>query len=161
MSQSPRLDLGDGSGTGVLNGIVNFLQQGGDVTRLLTAFIVGLPASVFVALGDIIAAVGTFFSTPFEEGGNAIGQIIWALFTAPASLLETGSQVSEDALRQYFGGSLAGLLGIVIAFGLTLIVLYMITLYLQEAETGDALPGLPFDVPTDTLGVEEEMNAEE
>jgi hypothetical protein len=160
-SGGPSLDLGDGTGTGVLNGIVTFLQQGGDVTRLITAFVVGLPASIFVALGDIIAAIGNFFSTPFDEGGDAIGQIITALFTAPASLLETGSQITEDVLRTFLGESLAGLLALPIAFGLTLLVLFMITVYLQEAETGDTLPGLPIDVPTDTLGVEEEVNAEE
>jgi hypothetical protein len=160
-SSGASLDLGDGTGTDVLNGIVNFLQAGGDVTRLLTAFVVGVPASIFVAIGDIVAAVANFFATPFMEGGDAIGQLINAFFTAPASLLERGAQISEDTLALFLSDSLAGLLALPVATSVVVLSLYLIVRYLQEDETGDTLPGLPIDIPTETLGVEEESTIDE
>jgi len=45
--------------------------------------------------------------------------------------------------------------------GLVMIVLYMVVLYLREDETGDVLPGVPIDVPTDIFGVEEEDTIDE
>lgn len=149
----PQLNLSDGSGTGVLSGIVNFLQAGGSVVRVIEASILGLVVSPFIALGDIIRAIGNFFSTPFLEGGNAIGQLINALFTAPGSLIETGAQISEDTLAIFLGDSLAGVLALPVAIGVVMLSLYFITLYLQEEETGDTLPGVPFDVP-DILGIQ-------
>jgi len=157
------LDLGSGSGTDTLNGIVNYLQAGGQATTVISAGLLGVFVSPLVAFGDIVDGVANFFSTPFMEGGDAIGALFNALLEAPANLLETGANVSEDTLTVFLGDSLAGVLALPVAVGVTMMSLYLIMIYLNEPETGDTIPGLPFDVPDVgplQLGVEEEDEGE-
>jgi hypothetical protein len=52
-------------------------------------------------------------------------------------------------------------LALPLTFALVMAALYMINIYLNEEETGDTLPGVPIDIPTDFLGVEEEETADE
>lgn len=147
-SDNPELKLGDGSGTSVLSGIVNFLQAGGSVTRVLMASGLGVVVAPFVAVADIISGVGTFFTTPFSQGAVATGELITAFFTAPGSLLQTGAQVSEDFLTGILGPTAASALGLPVATGITLLSLFLVTQFLEEPETSDTLPlpGFP-DVP--------------
>ena len=159
-----QLDLGSGSGTDTLNGIVNYLQAGGSITTVISASLLGTIVSPFVAIGDIIQGVGNFFSTPFREGGDAVGALFNALLTAPANLLQTGSNITEDTLTIFLGDGLAGILALPVATAMVLLSLWMIALYLQEEETGDTIPGLPFDVPDVgplQFGVEEEADADD
>ena len=123
-----QLDLGTGSGTDVLNGIVNYLSAGGSITRVITASMLGTIVSPFLAIGDIVDGIGTFFSTPFREGGDAIGALFNALLTAPANLLRTGANVTEDTLTIFLGDSLAGLLALPIATGMVLLSLWFIAM---------------------------------
>lgn len=153
MADDPTLNLGDGTGTAVLGGIVNYLQAGGSVVRVLIAGWLGAFVAPFLAITDVINGIGNFFSTPFLEGGDAVGALINGIFTAPGDLLETGARISEGALQQFFAPSIAGLLGLPVAVGLTMLSLFVVNWYLSEPETGDTLPGLPFDVP-DVLGLE-------
>lgn len=161
MSSSADLELGDGSGQESLSGITNFLQAGGDAGRVLSASIIGLIVSPVVAIVDVINAVANFFAQPFNSAGDAIGSLLRGLFEAPGDLLIAGADVSEAALRSVFGDTLAGLLAFPVTVGLVLIGLYGVVLYLREDESGDTLPGLPVDVPTDIFGVEEEDTIDE
>ncbi len=158
------LDLGDGTGTSVLNGIVNYLQAGGSVTRVITASLLGTIVSPFIAVGDVIAGVGTFFSTPFQAGGEAIGSLFQALLEGPADLIAAGSAVSQNVLETFLGESLAGVLALPVATGVVMLSLFIISTYLNERETGNTIPGLPVDVPDVgplDLGVEEEDRMED
>lgn len=155
-SDSPTLSLGDGSGTGILTGITNFLQNGGSAIRVFTASLTGVFVAPFIAFGDIVQAVTTFFTAPFRETGQSISALAGAIFQAPAGLVQTGFTVSENVLRAFLGDSLAGLLAGPVAVGVVMISLFLVVQYLQEDETGDTIPALPVDVPTDILGVEEE-----
>lgn len=155
------LDLGSGSGQDTLEGIVGFLDSGGSATRLLTSSFLGVIVSPFVALADIIDAIGTFFAEPFESGGIAVGNLFDELVTAPADLVGGAATISQNSLSTVLGDSLAGIFALPIAIGVSMIGLYFIAAYLNEEETGDTIPGLPIDVPTDFLGVEEESTADE
>lgn len=160
-SDPPSLSLGDGSGQGTLSGITTFLQNGGDASKVLSASIIGLIISPVIAVADVVYAVGNFFSQPFDSAGDALGALLEGLFEAPGSLLTAGADISETALRGVLGESLAGILAFPITVALVMAGLYMIVVYLREDETGDTLPGVPVDVPTDIFGVEEEDTIDE
>jgi hypothetical protein len=147
MADDPSLDLGSGTGTDVLGGIVTFLQGGGSVTRVITGSFLGLLVSPFVAFADIINAIGTFFSAPLSAGGTTIAKFFTGLFAAPLDLLAAGADISESALETFLGGSIAGILAYPITLVLVMFGLWIIIQYLQEPETGDTIPGLPFDIP--------------
>jgi len=160
-SDDPTLDLGTGDGDATLTGITNFLQAGGSAGSVLSASFIGLVVSPFVAFVDVVQAVGTFFSEPFESAGTAVGALLSGMFQAPGDLLTAGADITETSLRDAIGGSLAGTLAFPITIGIVMLALYMIVLYLREDETGDTLPGLPVDIPTDIFGVEEEDTIDE
>jgi hypothetical protein len=155
------LDLGDGGGQDTLTGITDFLQADGSAGRVLSASFIGLVVSPFLAFADVVDAIGDFFAKPFSSAGTAIGSLLSGLFTAPGDLLAAGADISETALRSALGETLAGILAFPITVGLTLIGLYFVVRYLREDETGDTLPGVPVDVPTDIFGVEEERGVDE
>jgi len=155
------LDLGNGSGTGTLTGITSFLQAGGSAGKILSASMIGLVVSPFVAFADVIKAIGTFFAEPFSSAGEAVGALLTGLFQAPGDLLDAGADISEQALRVALGETFAGILAFPVTVGLVMLGLYLIVLYLREDETGNVLPGVPVDVPTSIFGTTEEDTIEE
>lgn len=161
MADEPSLDLGTADGQDTLEGVTTFLQAGGSAGTVLSASFIGLVVSPFVALADIIDAIGTFFEEPFTGAGEALASLLEGLFEAPGGLLTAGADISETALRGALGDSLAGAIAFPVTVALVMGALFMIMLYLREDETGDTLPGLPVDVPTDILGVEEEDTVDE
>ncbi len=147
------------TGTSIIQGFLTYIQNGGKIVSALQAGIIGVVFSPLVALSNIIQAIGSFFATPFLEGGIAIGELINAIFTAPARLVDTGFNISRNTLSMYMSENLAGLLAGPVALGIVLLGLWLVSEYLAEPETGDTLPGLPFDVPDIgplQFGVEEE-----
>jgi len=150
----PTLSLGDGGGVDTLSGITNFLSEGGSATRVLTSSIVGILVSPVVATIDIINAIADFATAPFEGAGESISTLFDGLLTGPASLIEAGSTISGDAIRAVFGETLAGILALPLTVGLALASLYLLATFLDEEETGNLFPGLPFDVPV--IGADEE-----
>ncbi|GGK64623.1 hypothetical protein [Haloarcula sebkhae] len=160
-SSDPSLSLGDGSGKETLSGITTFLQADGDAGKVLSASIIGLIVSPVIAVVDVIYAVANFFSQPFNSAGDAIGSLLEGLFEAPGNLLIAGAEVSENVLRSIFSDTLAGLLAFPVTVALVIAGLFLVVRYLNEDETGDTLPGVPFDVPTDIFGVEEEDTIDE
>ena len=155
------LDFGDGSGTSTLSGITNFLQAGGSAGRLLSAGVLGIIVAPIAAVIDIVAAVATFFTLPFSSAGEALGALLAGFFQAPGDLLRAGADITEAALRAALGETFAGIFAFPITVGLVLIGLFLMVRYLREDETGDTLPGLPIDIPTDWFGVEEERGVDE
>jgi|GEM_PF-3069888 len=160
-SDDANLNLQDASGTETLNGITNFLQDGGKASTVLSASFIGLVVSPFVALADVIQAMGTFFSSPFESFGETFESLLEGIFKAPGDLLDDSADLTYTALETSFGETVAGILAFPIAIGIVMLSLYLVVQYLSEAETGDTLPGIPVDVPTDIFGVEEEETIDE
>ncbi|EMA71739.1 hypothetical protein [Halorubrum distributum] len=148
------LDLGSGSGVDTLNGIATYLSNGGTAARVLTASILGLISSPFIAIIDIINAITTFATAPFEGAGQSIAALFDGLLTAPASLIRAGAVISETAIRSVFGETLAGILALPLTVALALGSLLLLARFLDEEETGNLFPGLPFDVPV--IGTDEE-----
>lgn len=147
------IDVGSGDGGDTIRGVVSYLSSGGSITTLFTSSIAGLIISPIIAGIDIINAVAAFFTTPFVEGADATANLTAAFLDAPANLLESGARISEGALAVFVGESLAGILALPIATAVVLLSLFLVVQFLQEEETGDTLPALPFDVP-DIFGLE-------
>ncbi|EMA71954.1 hypothetical protein [Halorubrum distributum] len=148
------LDLGSGGGVDTLSGITNFLQDGGSAARILTSSIVGILVSPVVATIDVINAIADFATAPFEGAGESIATLFDGLLTGPAELIEAGSRISENAITAVFGAELAGILALPLTVALALASLYLLATFLDEEETGNLFPGLPFDVPI--IGADEE-----
>ena len=148
------LSLGDGGGVDTLNGIASYLSNGGKATTVLSASIVGLITSPFIAIVDIINAITQFATAPFEGAGESISTLFDGLLTGPAALIEAGSRISENAIMAVFGETIAGILALPLTVALALASLYLLATFLNESETGNLFPGLPFDVPV--IGADEE-----
>ncbi|MFC3476284.1 hypothetical protein [Halobacterium litoreum] len=137
-----QLSLGDGSPTAVLSGVTSFISAGGKLGNLLSGFVFGMGASLYIGVGRIINAVVTFITTPFESGANAIGTLISGILASPAEILEITAQTTGVRISEEFGW-LAFAVGVAVVLG----SLYMVTQYLEQEETGDTFVGLPFDTP--------------
>ena len=148
------LSLGDGGGVDTLNGIASYLSNGGKATTVLSASVVGLITSPFIAIVDIINAITHFATAPFEGAGESISTLFDGLLTGPAALIEAGSRISENAIMAVFGETIAGILALPLTVALALASLYLLATFLDEEETGNLFPGLPFDVPV--IGADEE-----
>lgn len=150
----PTLSLGDGGGVGTLNGIVTFLSEGGSASTVLSASVIGLITSPFIAVIDIIDAIAAFATAPFEGAGESISSLFDGLLTAPAGLIEAGAEISRTSIAAVFGETIAGILALPLTVALALASLYLLATFLDEEETGNLFPGLPFDVPV--IGADEE-----
>ena len=148
------LSLGDGGGADTLNGIASYLSNGGKATTVLSASVIGLITSPFIAIVDIINAITQFATAPFEGAGESISTLFDGLLTGPAALIEAGSRISENAILAVFGETIAGILALPLTVALALASLYLLATFLDEEETGNLFPGLPFDVPV--IGADEE-----
>jgi LytS/YehU family sensor histidine kinase len=148
------LDLGSGGGVDTLSGITNFLQDGGSAARILTSSIVGILVAPVVGTIDVINAVADFATAPFEGAGESISTLFDGLLTGPAELIEAGARVSENSITAVFGAELGGILALPLTVALALASLYLLATFLDEEETGNLFPGLPFDVPI--IGADEE-----
>ncbi|TKX53028.1 hypothetical protein EXE42_14480 [Halorubrum sp. SP3] len=153
------LDLGSGGGVDTLNGIATYLSNGGTAARVLTASLLGLISSPFIAVIDIINAITQFATAPFEGAGQSIAALFDGLLTAPAALIEAGARISENSIAAVFGQTLAGILALPLTVALALVSLYLLARYLNEEETGNVIAGLPIDVPV--VGTDEEETADE
>jgi len=150
----PTLSFGDGGGVDTINGIANYLSNGGKATTVLTSTIVGVIISPGVAAVSIIDAITQFATAPFEGAGESIAALFDGLLTGPAALIDSGAEISETAIRAVFGETLAGILALPLTVALALAALYLLATFLDEEETGNLFPGLPFDVPI--IGADEE-----
>ena len=150
----PTLSLGDGGGVDSLNGIATYLSEGGSASTVLSASLIGLITSPFIAVIDIIDAITTFATAPFEGAGESIASLFDGLLTAPASLIEAGAEISRTSIASVFGETIAGILALPLTVALALVSLYLLATFLDEEETGNLFPGLPFDVPV--IGADEE-----
>ena len=150
----PPLNLGDGGGVDTLSGITTFLSEGGSAARVLTSSILGVLISPVVAVVDVIDAIATFATAPFEGAGESISTLFDGLLTGPAALIEAGARISENAITSVFGAELGGILALPLTVALALASLYLLATFLDEEETGNLFPGLPFDVPI--IGADEE-----
>jgi hypothetical protein len=138
----PTLEISDNSPTSILSAVTTFISSGGKLGTLLSSFIFGIGASIFIGVGRVVNAVVTFVTTPFIAGGEAVAALIGGILTSPVRILEQTAQESARAISVQFGW-LAFLVGV----GVVLTALYAVTRYLEEEETGDTFPGLPFDTP--------------
>lgn len=116
----------------------------------------GIGALWLAAIESGIETLQAFFQIPiqlFNSFAEAVGALVASFVLEPLGIIQAGAQISAAELRQF--GILAFIAGLV----LVLLGYWIINTYLNEEETSNFLPGLPFDVPF--VGVEEEADAED
>jgi hypothetical protein len=107
--------------------------------------------AVFLALGTALASgvltVADVLIVPLQALTTAAGELIGALFGGAADIIGVGAL--STALSIGPGGLFnLGPFTFALGIGAVLLALYLVTAYLSEGPTGNAVPGLPFDVPT-------------
>ena len=141
-SSSDGLQLANDNPTTVLSSVSKYLANGGKIVTLLSTFIFGIGASLFVGVGKIINAVVDLITTPFTELAGSIAALMGGLLEEPAGVLEKTAQASAQAIAAQFGW-----LALPVGVAVVLVSIYMVVQYLEQPETGDTIVGLPFDTP--------------
>jgi hypothetical protein len=126
-----------------------------------------LGAVIFNGLGAILLAIGTGIASgiltiadvviiPLSALANAAGQLVAAIFGGAAGIIQIGAQttgVSISPEGMFNVGPFTFALGV----GAVLLALYVVVAFLSEEDTGNFVPGIPFDIPTPGFtGPEEE-----
>jgi len=82
----------------------------------------------------------------------SLGDLVVAFFgEGAAGIVEAGAEATQTSLQGQYS---VGPLTFALAIGSVLLGLYVIAQYRDEEDTGNLIPGLPFDVPF--IGEEEE-----
>lgn len=112
---------------------------GGILLALATGVITG-----FLSLADIVIKPANAFA-------ESLARLTVAIFGSPARIIIAGAQESARSLSAGFAvGPFTFALGV----GSVLLAIYVVGRFRGEDETGNLIPGLPFDIPF--LGQEEE-----
>lgn len=148
---SSELDLGDGDGVSVIDGIAT---SDLNTATIIGSSVVGVLISPLIGFIDIVQALVQLVTAPLTGAGESITTLFDALIGAPGELVISGIDTSEAALATVLGEGAAGLLAAPVAVGLVLLSLYLVSQYLEEESTGNLIPGLALDVPI--IGTEEE-----
>lgn len=129
-----------------------------------------LAGLIFQGIGSILLAVGAAISSgvltiadvvivPLGILTDSVGGLIDAIFGGSATIIQTGAistALSIGPDGQFNLGPLTFALGV----GAVLLALYAVSAYVSEEDTGNFVPGLPFDIPTPGFGGAEEDNGE-
>jgi len=151
----PELNFGDGSPDGVLNGTVNFLANGGKLSRLLQGSIFGLVISIATGGINFIQSVFALLVSPLDVAADLVPAFFEATVLEPLGVIVAGAQASASGIAAQFG-VFALPVGMIVVLG----TFFIMVQFLEEEETPDfiAIPGFP-DIPDVLglqLGVEEE-----
>jgi hypothetical protein len=141
---------------------------GGRIRRLFAraADAGSLGAVIFRGIGAILFAIGTaiasgvltvadVFIIPLNALAGAAGDLVTSLFGGAASIINLGAIATALSIGpggRFNLGPFTFLLGI----GAVLLGFFALGQFLAEDETGNFVPGIPFDVPTPFFGGPEE-----
>ena len=140
MATTPSDLLDRAKGADDLGGLVK-QGVGGTLLAMSTAIISGI-----LSLNDVV-------TEPLDALAGALAELTVALFGSPAEIVFAGAQATAESLLGPFNvGPLTWALGI----GSVLAGLWIIGRFRDEEETGNLIPGLPFDIPF--IGEEEEAD---
>lgn len=125
----------------------SLLSQAGAARNLGTTLRKGIGGTLLAAssvtVGTILAG-GEVVIQPVTAFAGALADLAVAIFGSPARIIIAGADATAASLTGIFNvGPLTFALGI----GSVLLGLFLIGRYRDEEETGNFLPGLPFDLP--------------
>lgn len=130
------------------------LDRAGDAESLQAIMkqgIGGVFLAIFVSIIAGIEAVVHVVVEPINALASSLARLTVATFGRPAEIIIAGIVQTAES----FGGAFAlGPATFVVSIASVLAGLYLVGQFLQEPETGNLVPGLPFDVPF--VGQEEE-----
>lgn len=107
-----------------------------------------------MVISGVISA-GEVVTKPLDALGVALSDLTMAIFGAPADILIAGA---DESARSLGAGWSLGPFTFAFAVVAVLAALWIVGRYRDEEETGNIVPGLPFDVPF--IGESEEAGDE-
>lgn len=119
----------------------SLMRQG--VGGILLAFATGIISGV-LSVADVVIK-------PVDALATALADLTIAIFGSPAQIVIAGA---EETARSLTGAWSLGPLTFAMGIAAVLAGLWVISVYRDEEDTGNLIPGLPFDVPF--VGEEEE-----
>lgn len=130
--------------------VSDLFDRAASADSLAEIIFTGLGA-VFLSLGTAIASgvltVADVVIVPIATLTNAVGDLIDAIFGGSAQIIDMGAITTALSIGP---GSRfdVGPFTFALAVASVLLALYVVTAYLSEEETGNFVPGIPFDIPT-------------
>lgn len=131
--------------------LLNRAANADDLAGILKQGIGGVFLAIFIGIVAGINAVVDVVVEPISALGGALAQLVIATFGRPAEIIITGVVQTSQSLAGPFN---VGPATFALSILSVLAGLYLVGQFLQEPETGNLIPGLPFDVPF--VGQEEE-----
>lgn len=121
-----------------------------------------LGESIRIGIGATITAIGMSLVSgiftiadvvlkPLTSLGDVAAFGVEVIFGAPLDVILAGA---EESMRSLTGGWSLGPFTLPFAVAIVLLTFWIVLQYLEEPETGNVIPSLPFDLPF--IGAEEE-----
>lgn len=115
-----------------------------DLAGILKQGIGGVFLAIFVGIVAGINAIVDVVVEPISALAGALAQLVVATFGRPAQIIIQGVVTTAESLAGPFN---VGPATFALALASVLAGFYLVGQFLQEPETGNLIPGLPFDVP--------------
>jgi len=126
--------------------------EAGDLGSVVFRGLGGFLLSIAYAVTQGAVTAAEIFLIPGQALASSLGDLVVAFFgEGAAGIVEAGAEATQTSLQGQYS---VGPLTFALAIGSVLLGLYVIAQYRDEEDTGNLIPGLPFDVPF--IGEEEE-----
>lgn len=119
-------------------------RQAADLQSLLKQGIGGSILAVFFGITSGILSLADVVIQPVDALGTALGDLTTAIFGGPAEIILAGIEATAQSILGPFN---LGPLSFALSIAAVLAGLYVIAVFRDERDTGNLVPGLPFDVP--------------
>lgn len=131
--------------------LIDEAADAGTLENLLQRGIGGTMLAFSVVVIDIIVTAGQVVVQPMSALAGALAVNVDAMFGGPAEVILAGVEATAASILGPFN---LGPLSLALAVASVLAAFWVIAVYRDEEDTGNLIPGLPFDVPF--IGEQEE-----
>lgn len=119
-------------------------KNAADLQSLLKQGIGGSILAVFFGLTSGILSLADVVIKPVDALATALGDLTTAIFGGPAQIVLAGVQATAESILGPFN---LGPLSFALSIAAVLAGLWVLSRYRDEEDTGNLIPGLPFDAP--------------
>lgn len=119
-------------------------KNASDLQSLLKQGIGGSILAVFFGITSGILSLADVVIKPVDALATALGDLTTAIFGGPAEIVLAGVQATVESILGPFN---LGPASFALSIAAVLAGLWVLSRYRDEADTGNLIPGLPFDAP--------------
>jgi hypothetical protein len=124
--------------------------DGETISSVTEKGVMGTIMAFFAAVIIGLQTVAQFVISPITAFIGAMGELVDAFVTDPLMVIPVAAEMSAQEI------SIFGFLALPAGVALVLVTFAIIGVYLRWEPSSDFLPGTRFDLPTDTLGADED-----